>query len=104
VFEYKDSASNPYMIDGRTIHLDFESDYSDKGLCLGRDHGIILMGPEAVKVACKLLSKYDGTKPMPLQLKMACHILELFVEVFKTSRCALLQQSLTATWFSVHTR
>ena len=32
------------------------------------------MGPEAVKLACKLLSEYDGTKPAPLQLRMACAI------------------------------
>ena len=32
------------------------------------------MGPEAVKLACKLLSEYDGIKPAPLQLRMACAI------------------------------
>ena len=62
------------MFDGRTIHLDFESDYTDKGLCPGHDHEIILMGPEAINLACKPLFEYDGTQVAPLQLKMACAI------------------------------
>jgi len=73
VFEYNNSSSNPYVIDGATTHVDFESSYTKEGLC-PHGHGLTLLGPPTVRVACKILSDYRGILPAPPQVRFACSI------------------------------